>query len=92
MHTVKTLDLQEKLTDVGFYEIKMRSFGRYDLQLPELNSATFSFLRHDAPWMPLVHAILGMPRQPNQDHLHVHRCMASPNQDHLHVHRCMALI
>ena len=59
MHAVKTLDLQEKLQDVGFYEIKMRSAGRYDLQLPELSSPAFSFLTTDAPWMPLVHALLG---------------------------------
>ena len=59
MHSVKTLDLQEKLSDVGFFEIKMRSAGRYDLQLPELSSPSFSFLTSDAPWMPLVHALLG---------------------------------
>ena len=59
MHSVKTLDLQEKLQDVGFYEIKMRSAGRYDLQLPELSTASFSFLTTGAPWMPLIHAILG---------------------------------
>ena len=59
MHAVKVLDLQEKLQDVGFYEIKMRSGGRYDLQLPELSSPPFSFLTADAPWMPLVHAALG---------------------------------
>ena len=29
MHSIKTLDLQEKLQDVGFYEIKMRNAGRY---------------------------------------------------------------
>jgi hypothetical protein len=28
MHSVKTLDLQEKLQDVGFMEIKMRNAGR----------------------------------------------------------------
>jgi ribosomal protein S12 methylthiotransferase accessory factor YcaO len=33
MHTVRTLDLQERLQDVGFMEIKMRSSGRYDLQV-----------------------------------------------------------
>ena len=59
MHAVKTLDLQEKLQDQGFYEIKMRNAGRYDLQLPELSTPPFSFLTHDAPWMPLVHAALG---------------------------------
>jgi hypothetical protein len=37
MHSVKTLDLQEKLQDVGFMEIKMRSAGRYDFPLPELS-------------------------------------------------------
>ena len=52
MHSVKTLDLQEKLQDVGFYEIKMRNAGRYDLQLPELSSPSFAFLTSDAPWMP----------------------------------------
>ena len=40
--------------DVGFMEIKMRSAGRYDLQLPELSAPHFSFLGKDAPWMPLV--------------------------------------
>ena len=32
---------------------------RYDLQLPELSSAPYDFLRTGAPWMPLVKAILG---------------------------------
>ena len=59
MHSIKTLDLQEKLQDVGFMEIKMRHTGRYDLQLPELSTAPFSFLLKDAPWMGLVHAALG---------------------------------
>ena len=59
MHSVKTLDLQEKLQDVGFMEIKMRSAGRYDLQLPELSGDAFAFLLHHAPWMPLVKAALG---------------------------------
>ena len=59
MHAVKTLDLQEKLTEVGFMEIKMRSAGRYDLQLPELSTPSFNFLTTEAPWMPLVHALLG---------------------------------
>ncbi|KAL3928127.1 MAG: hypothetical protein SGPRY_002525 [Prymnesium sp.] len=59
MNSIKTLDLQEKLQDVGFMEIKMRSGGRYDLQLPELMGEEFSFLRDDAPWMPLVKATLG---------------------------------
>ncbi|KAL1503018.1 hypothetical protein AB1Y20_011087 [Prymnesium parvum] len=59
MHSIKTLDLQEKLQDVGFMEIKMRSAGRYDLQLPELANEEFSFLRDNAPWMPLVKAALG---------------------------------
>jgi hypothetical protein len=40
-------------------EIKMRSAGRYDLQLPELSTPAFSFVTHDAPWMALVHALLG---------------------------------
>ena len=59
MHTVRTLDLQEKLQDVGFMEIKMRSAGRYDLQLPEFATPAFNFLTTAAPWMPTVHAILG---------------------------------
>ena len=59
MHTVKTLDLQERLNDVGFYEIKIRNAGRYDLQLPELSSPDFSYLTSKAPWLPLVHAALG---------------------------------
>ena len=40
-------------------QIKMRHVGRYDLQLPELSTPAFSFLLHDAPWMPLVRAALG---------------------------------
>ena len=36
MHSIKTLNLDEKLRDVGFMEIKMRSAGRYDLQVPPL--------------------------------------------------------
>ena len=59
MHSVKTLDLQEKLQDTGFYEIKMRSFGRYDLQLPELSTESFNLMTSEAPWMPLIHAALG---------------------------------
>ena len=59
MHAVKTLDLQEDLQLKGFMEIKMRHTGRYDLQLPELSTAPFSFLLKDAPWMGLVHAALG---------------------------------
>ena len=59
MHAVKTLDLQEQLSASGFMEVKMRSAGRYDLQLPELHTPPFAFLLADAPWMPLVHAALG---------------------------------
>lgn len=59
MHCVKQLDLQEKLLDTGFMQIKMRSAGRYDLQLPELQTDDFAFLTRDAPWMPLVRAALG---------------------------------
>ena len=40
-------------------EIKMRSSGRYDLQLPELRTEPFRFLFDDAPWMPLVRSLLG---------------------------------
>ena len=59
MHAVRTLDLQEKLQAQGFMEIKLRSAGRYDLQLPAFKTDEFSFLLDDAPWMPLVHAALG---------------------------------
>ena len=50
---------QEKLQAQGFMEIKLRSAGRYDLQLPAFKTDEFSFLLKDAPWMPLVHAALG---------------------------------
>eukprot|EP00965_Chrysotila_dentata_P041208 1367612-Pleurochrysis_carterae.AAC.2 len=44
-------------------EIKMRSVGRYDLQLPELRSDAFAFLFDEAPWMGLVRAALGADAQ-----------------------------
>ena len=54
-----TIDVQEDLQQRGFMQIKMRHAGRYDLQLPELSTPAFSFLLHDAPWMPLVRTALG---------------------------------
>ena len=43
----------------GFYEIKMRNAGRYDLQLPQFKEARFNYLTTDAPWLPFIRAALG---------------------------------
>jgi len=67
-------------------EIKMRSAGRYDLQLPELSTPAFSFVTHDAPWMALVHALLGKdavsaPPPAMEESLIAGRCATSPTLD-----------
>ena len=48
-----------RIWQVGFYEIKMRNAGRYDLQLPQFEEERFSYLTTAAPWLPFVRAALG---------------------------------
>ena len=87
MHCVKTLELQERLSEVGFMEIKMRSAGRYDLQLPELSTPAFSFVTHDAPWMALVHALLGKDAvSAHEDAMSAHEDATSAHEDAMSVH------
>jgi hypothetical protein len=43
----------------GFKEIQQRTAGRYDVQIPTLDTYKFYFLNdHDALWMPLVRKFL----------------------------------
>lgn len=43
----------------GFTTFKMRHTGRYDIEIKDFDKPIFSFLREKAPWLPLVHALLG---------------------------------
>lgn len=59
MDGLKRLDLLEDLQKRGFTHFKMRHSGRYDMALPEFDLPEFSFLRDNAPWLPLVRGLLG---------------------------------
>jgi len=58
-YTIQTLQLNEVLEQKGFTEFKLRCPGRYDMQVPELAQKEYDFLRHKAPWMSAIKAILG---------------------------------
>jgi len=58
-YTIQTLQLHDELEGKGWSEFKLRCPGRYDMQVPALDSPDFDFLRGDAPWMEAVRAILG---------------------------------
>lgn len=50
--------VQDKLAR-GFSTFKLRHTGRYDMEIKDFDKPSFAFLREKAPWLPLVHAILG---------------------------------
>jgi len=60
IETVKARSLQLELAD-GFDVFRERGRGRYDMELPLFDTNAFSFLTDckRAPWMPIVHKILG---------------------------------
>jgi hypothetical protein len=59
MVTVKARDLERELQD-GFDLLRERGRGRYDMELPALDTPAFRFLTvGKAPWMPVVREILG---------------------------------
>ncbi len=62
--TIFVKELQEMIAPgmPGFQEIRQRTAGRYDMQIPTLNTEKFFFL-HDpnASWMPLVRKFLSNP-------------------------------
>ncbi len=68
IETVKARSLHHELTD-GFDVFRERGRGRYDMELPLFGTDAFSFLTDckRAPWMPIVHKILG------EDSLLVHK-------------------
>eukprot|EP00232_Nephroselmis_pyriformis_P022405 CAMPEP_0182871392 /NCGR_PEP_ID=MMETSP0034_2-20130328/11098_1 /TAXON_ID=156128 /ORGANISM="Nephroselmis pyriformis, Strain CCMP717" /LENGTH=345 /DNA_ID=CAMNT_0025003943 /DNA_START=366 /DNA_END=1400 /DNA_ORIENTATION=- len=60
LKAIRMAQLYETLEGGGFYEVKLRGGGRYDLQVPALETGAFKFLHSpDAPWMPVVRSILG---------------------------------
>eukprot|EP00050_Salpingoeca_kvevrii_P000042 m.140621 g.140621 ORF g.140621 m.140621 type:complete len:519 (+) comp10015_c0_seq6:3-1559(+) len=59
MQAVKRLGLQEDLMKRGFSSFKLRHNGRYDMEIKQFDTPAFRYLRGDAPWLPLVKAILG---------------------------------
>jgi ectoine hydroxylase-related dioxygenase (phytanoyl-CoA dioxygenase family) len=60
MRTVQARDLLRELQD-GFDLLRERGRGRFDMELPDFDTPTFSFLSNlkKAPWMPIVREILG---------------------------------
>lgn len=59
IETIRILDIGDRL-ETGFVSFKLRSAGRYDLQLGALTDEThFPWLTSKAPWLPLVRLILG---------------------------------
>jgi len=59
MDCLQRLDLIEDLQKRGFTQLKTRNVGRYDMALPQFDTAEFDFLRDSAPWLPLVQGLLG---------------------------------
>lgn len=57
MYTIQQRDLIDVLTQAGFRTFKPRGVNRFDLTIPALDD--FAQLCDDAPWLPLVRAILG---------------------------------
>lgn len=58
-HTIASQDLHSSLVQ-GFVSFRERGRGRFDMNVPALDGPEFDFLRRaDAPWMPLVRAMLG---------------------------------
>ena len=60
MRTVKNRDLFRELAD-GFDVLRERGHGRFDMEIPAFDTPEYDFLNtfEKAPWMPIVHAILG---------------------------------
>jgi Phytanoyl-CoA dioxygenase (PhyH) len=60
LRTVSARDLTLELQD-GFDLLRERGKGRWDMSIPELDSADYWFLNDTkkAPWMPIVKEILG---------------------------------
>jgi hypothetical protein len=61
MNTIIMKDLQYKIAPkmLGYKEIRQRSAGRYDMQIPVFDTDEFSFLHDlDAPWMTFVRKCL----------------------------------
>ena len=59
LHTVQRRSLHLEL-EQGFVSFRERGKGRFDMNVPALESSDFDFLRSpDAPWMPLVRSFLG---------------------------------
>lgn len=57
-HTVQMRALHHDLAQ-GFVNFRERGNGRFDMNVPALDGPDFDFLRRaDAPWMPLVRAML----------------------------------
>lgn len=58
--TVQARGLYRELQD-GFDVLRERGRGRFDMTLPDFDTPQFSFLTDlkKAPWMPVVHSILG---------------------------------
>jgi hypothetical protein len=61
METIVMKVLQDRIApgEIGYQEIRQRSAGHYDMQVPTFDKDEFSFL-HDlnAPWMPFVRKFL----------------------------------
>lgn len=57
--TIQQKQLQHELEAHGWETFKLRCPGRYDMNVPDLDTEKFKFLREEAPWMDAVHAILG---------------------------------
>ena len=64
METIIVKELQEMIAPgmMGFKEIRQRTSGRYDMQIPTFDADEFSFLYDpEASWMPLVCKFLSNP-------------------------------